>query len=71
VGAVVAGRDLAAVDATCCRIMSIDPGRIEYLRLAVGDVAGLEGSIRQIGESVGSVTTRFDLLPEWNGIRLS
>ena len=71
VGAVVAGRDLAAVDATCCRIMGIDPGRIEYLRLAVGDVAGLEGSIRQIGESVESVGTRFDLLPEWRGIRLS
>jgi uncharacterized protein (DUF362 family) len=67
-GVVVAGRDLAAVDACCCRIMSIDPGRIEYLKLAVGDVQELLGSIRQIGESVESVRTRFELMPEWLGI---
>ncbi|MDQ6698758.1 MAG: DUF362 domain-containing protein, partial [Acidobacteriota bacterium] len=28
----VMGRDLVAVDATCCRIMGIDPEEIEYLR---------------------------------------
>jgi len=67
-GVVVAGRDLTAVDATCCRIMSIDPHRIEYLKLAVGDVEALVGSIRQIGEPVKSVKTRFELLPEWRGI---
>jgi len=70
-GVVVSGRDLAAVDASCCQIMSIDPRRIEYLTLAVGDVEELVSSIHQIGESVKSVRTRFDLLPEWSGIRLS
>ena len=70
-GVVVAGRDLAAVDAACCQIMSIDPRRIEYLKLAVGDVEDLVRSIRQIGEPVASVRTRFELLPEWSGIRLS
>jgi uncharacterized protein (DUF362 family) len=35
-GAVVMGDDLAAVDATCCRIMGIDPAKIEYLQLASG-----------------------------------
>jgi uncharacterized protein (DUF362 family) len=70
-GVVVAGRDLAAVDASCCEIMSIDPRRIEYLKLAVGDVEALARSIRQIGERVESVRTRFALLPEWSGIRLS
>jgi uncharacterized protein (DUF362 family) len=70
-GVVVAGRDLAAVDAVCCEIMSIDPRRIEYLKLAVGDVEALAASIHQIGEPVESVRTRFALLPEWSGIRLS
>jgi len=70
-GVVVAGRDLAAVDASCCQIMSIDPSRVGYLSLAVGDVPSLLRSIRQIGERVESVRTRFDLLPAWDGIRLS
>src|SRR5579862_3945181 len=35
-GVLVAGSDVAAVDATCCRIMGIDPQRIEYLRIARG-----------------------------------
>jgi uncharacterized protein (DUF362 family) len=70
-GVVVAGRDLAAVDAVCCQIMGIDPHRIEYLKLAVGDVEELVRSIHQIGAPVDSVRTRFDLLPEWSGIRLS
>jgi len=67
-GVVVAGRDLAAVDASCCQIMSIDPAKIEYLKLAVGDVEELVGSIHQIGESVQSVRTRFELMPEWQEI---
>jgi uncharacterized protein (DUF362 family) len=70
-GVVIAGRDLAAVDATCCRIMSIDPRRIAYLRLAVGDVAEFLESVQQAGETIESVRTRFDLLPEWRGIQLS
>src|SRR5271157_5182842 len=70
-GVVVAGRDLAAVDASCCEIMSIDARRIEYLKLAVGDVEALARSIHQIGEPLDSVRTRFALLPEWSGIRLS
>src|SRR5579871_5060388 len=32
----VAGSDVVAVDATCCRIMGIDPAKIEYLTLARG-----------------------------------
>ena len=36
-GVVVAGADPVAVDATCCRIMGLDPQRIGYLVLAAGD----------------------------------
>ncbi|MEI9812082.1 MAG: DUF362 domain-containing protein [Acidobacteriota bacterium] len=33
-GVLVMGRDLVAVDATSCRIMGLDPGDVEYLKLA-------------------------------------
>ena len=34
VGVLVMGRNLAAVDATCCRIMGIDPYKVSYLERA-------------------------------------
>jgi hypothetical protein len=37
----------------------------------VGDVEELLRSIHHTGEPVESVKTRFELLPEWSGIRLS
>ena len=40
VGVLVMGSDLPAVDATCCRIMGIDPTRVEYLQHGVGTGAG-------------------------------
>jgi len=67
-GVLVAGRDLAAVDATCCRIMGIDPGRIGYLQLATGGIP--EGAIHQLGESLASVRTDFALLPDFSSLRL-
>jgi uncharacterized protein (DUF362 family) len=65
VGAILAGTDLAAVDITCCRIMRIEPSKIDYLRRV--DKAG---PIVQAGESIASVATEFDLIPELRGLRL-
>src|SRR5579863_4319314 len=64
-GVLVAGSDVAAVDATCCRIMGIDPKRIEYLRLARGEDNLNESAFRQIGEPVSSVRTPFQLIDPW------
>jgi len=71
-GVLVAGRDPAAVDATCCRIMKIDPHQIDYLRLVSGNPGThiTERNIQQIGESVESVATPFELIPEFKKIRL-
>ena len=70
-GLLVAGRDMVAVDATCCRIMKIDPFQIGYLQLAAGrDGQIAEQAIQQIGEAVASVATPFDLIPLFQGIRL-
>jgi hypothetical protein len=52
--------------------MKIDPYRIHYLRLA-SDGSGAqiaEQNILQIGESIASVATPFQLIPEFQQIRL-
>jgi uncharacterized protein (DUF362 family) len=64
-GVLVAGSDVAAVDATCCRIMGIDPKKIAYLRLARGEEDLAESAVRQIGEPVSSVRTPFQLIDPW------
>ena len=70
-GVVVAGADPVAVDATCCRIMGLDPQRIGYLQLAAGVDRLTEALVPQIGEPLHSVATRFAVLPELERLRLS
>ncbi len=71
-GVLVAGRDPVAVDATCCRIMKIDPLKIGYLRLASGsaDAHLTERSIEQTGERIDRVATAFELIPLFQQVRL-
>ena len=70
-GVLVAGADPTAVDATCCRIMRIDPSRIQYLRLvAERDGRIFTRNIQQIGETIESVETPFELIPQFQNIRL-
>jgi len=68
-GVIVSGNDAVAVDATCCRIMQIEPARIEYLMLAGGLEGIAEENIQQIGEKPDSVATRFELIMELRGLR--
>jgi uncharacterized protein (DUF362 family) len=72
VGVLVAGSDPLSVDATCCRIMRIDPYKVDYLRLASGEVEShlAEQNIRQIGESIAAVATPFELPPTFPWLRL-
>jgi uncharacterized protein (DUF362 family) len=70
-GVLVAGSDPAAVDATCCRIMRIDPSKVEYLRLAAeGGAQIAEAGIRQVGERIAGVTAPFALMPAFRGLRI-
>jgi uncharacterized protein (DUF362 family) len=69
-GVVVAGADPVAVDATCCRLMRIDPVRVRYLKLAGGENNLTEGSIPQRGETIASVAAPFALLPQLQSLRL-
>ncbi len=73
VGVLVMGGDLPAVDATCCRIMGIDPQKIEYLRMAAERNQGQieDTQVEQRGEAVSSVRTDFDLIREFKSARLA
>jgi len=66
-GVVVAGSDLAAVDATCCRVMAIDPSQVEYLQLVSAENAS---RIVQTGESPQALRTPFALLKQFEHLRL-
>jgi uncharacterized protein (DUF362 family) len=73
VGVLVMGSDLPAVDATCCRIMGIDPARVTYLRMASERSLGAigEAHIEQRGETITSVHTPFELIDSFKDLRLS
>jgi uncharacterized protein (DUF362 family) len=70
-GVLVMGSDLVAVDATCCRIMGIDPERVSYLRMAAGDGHIRPERIEQRGENIASVRTNFALIDDFKDLRLS
>jgi uncharacterized protein (DUF362 family) len=70
-GVLVMGSDLAAVDATCCRVMGIDPAKVEYLAMAA-DTLGVieERRIQQRGEAIRAVRSDFKLIREFQQFRL-
>jgi uncharacterized protein (DUF362 family) len=69
-GVLVAGHSMPAVDATCCRIMGIDPMKMKYMQLVSGDGI-VEDNIAQNGETIASVRTKFKLMEEWRHLRLA
>ncbi len=68
-GVLVMGSDLVAVDATCCRVMGIEPERVGYLKgarmLGHVDAAGID----QRGETIQSVHTSFGLMEPFRHLR--
>jgi len=71
-GALVMGRDPLAVDATCCRLMGLDPERVRYLVLGCRKKLGLlaEPQIKQLGESITGVARPFSTPPQFQGLCL-
>ena len=72
-GVLVMGRNLPAVDATCARIMGINPQKVPYLADAATTLGPIEDSeIKQVGEEIASVYHPFKLLeaiPAQRGLR--
>ena len=70
-GVIVAGRVLPAVDATCSRIMGIDPNRLVYLNAPGRPHYNDEASITQAGEAPRVVRSDFKLIKDFAGLRLA
>jgi uncharacterized protein (DUF362 family) len=63
-GALIMGHDLVAVDATCCRLMRLDPDKVGYLVLGAMKKLGRikEAEIPQLGESIASLAQPFEMV---------
>jgi len=70
-GVLVAGRLLPAVDATCARVMGIDPNKVIYLNAPDSPHYNDEGSITHTGEAPKSLRSNFALIKEFAEIRLA
>ncbi|MGE0705553.1 MAG: DUF362 domain-containing protein [Vicinamibacterales bacterium] len=71
VGCIAMGSDLVAVDATCARVIGLEPARVPYLATAsefLGHLA--EDRIDQRGEPLARYATQFDLLEQFHRYRL-
>ena len=65
------GRTLVAVDATCARVIGLDPWKIPYLEKAGRFLGNLESErIQHRGESPSRYATTFDVVDHFKKIRL-
>lgn len=69
-GVIVAGADPVAVDATCCRLMQLDPTKVGYMHLVAGADRLQEALIPQSGEKIADVAVPFAVLPHFQSLRL-
>jgi uncharacterized protein (DUF362 family) len=70
VGVLVFGNDPVSVDATCTRIVGLNPEKIDYLQKAEEALGNLQiARIEQIGESIGNVRTPFEVIENFNYLK--
>lgn len=70
-GVIVAGSDFAAVDATCCRAMGIDPAQLRYLQLASPGRQIRPEGVLTTGVPLSEIRSDFQLLQSLNHLRLA
>ena len=70
-GLIVGGAHPPSVDATCCRLMGIDPKKLKYLDLAASRSPLEIWQPYQIGESIASLASNFRLHPDLENLRLT
>jgi uncharacterized protein (DUF362 family) len=71
-GVIVTGTDPVAVDATCCRLMQLDPQRVGYLLLGAHKRLGLleTGQIRQVGETISIRARPYRTVEHFKQLRI-
>jgi uncharacterized protein (DUF362 family) len=69
-GVVVMGTDLVAVDATCCRLMQLEPAKVGYLVMGARKKLGHldEGRVRQLGETIAQRRRPFDTVEHFKSV---
>jgi uncharacterized protein (DUF362 family) len=69
-GALIMGTDPLAVDATCCRLMMLNPDHVGYLALGYQKKLGLlhEREIEQVGERIEGLARPFETLPHFHSL---
>lgn len=75
-GVVVLGRDVAAVDATCARLMRLDPLKMRYLKeasaLRIPGLGAIEqDQVDQRGETIQSLARPFAVIDDFASLRLA
>ena len=71
VGVLVFGDDPVAVDATCARLMRVDPARVGYLAEAARFLGNAEPErVEQIGERVDAYAQDFRVIEQFRTIKL-
>jgi len=71
-GFIAMGSDPVAVDATCARVIGLDPEKIDYLKPAAEFLGNIDARrIEQRGESPARYAARFDVVSDLEHLRLS
>jgi len=71
-GMLAMGTDLVAVDATCARVIGLDPQKIPYLRTASAFLGNVDSErIISVGEPLSRYATRFDIVEHFKNMRLA
>jgi len=70
VGVLVFGNDPVAVDATCARVVGLNPERVDYLMKASAFLGNLEATrIHQLGEALFQVPAPFEVIESFRYLR--
>jgi uncharacterized protein (DUF362 family) len=70
-GFIAMGTDVVAVDATCARVIGLDPHKLAYLHEAGRYLGNLDDArIRQVGEPPSRYATEFDVIDTFKPARL-
>jgi uncharacterized protein (DUF362 family) len=71
VGVLVFGDDPVAVDATCMRIVGLNPEKVDYLMRASAFVGNIDATrIHQLGEGLLQAATPFEVIDSFRHLRL-
>ena len=70
-GFIAMSQDVVAADATCSRIIGLDPTKLKYLKEAGNYLGNIDADrMTQVGESVARFATTFDVIDRFKPLRL-